>query len=300
MAPRLKIDGPLGKGLKKVLTKRLEKAQRLLDSADEDLETAVHDVRKEFKALRSLSRMIRHLVEKDDYKRLNTHLRDASRELSSLRDVHALSEAVEVLIGETGVAADEREPLRRMAASSATTHDEADPARVQSALRQARALLEPLPHLVRSLDLPQHDPHPYVEGLGRSYREARDALAHGFDTHEPEDLHEARKRVINWRYQLDLVALIWHPVLKAEVSELQALREHLGQHNDVVMLQGALESDAGAWAELEARQAWIDRAHGVRSKLVERSEHAAALLFNDPPKRRAARLEGLWQAARRS
>ena len=226
-------------------------------------------------------------------------MRDAGRSLSSLRDAHALNEAIELLGKELEVKPATLAPLRRAADRVAAAPAAGAADNPAAAMADAIAQLSPLPDLVEALDLPDDDPAPYVKSLAQSYREARDALRHGFATRRAEDLHEARKRVINWRYQLDLVSPIWPPVIRAEVGELQALRTHLGDHNDLVMLEAAIAAGEPPWSRLTKPEAWTARTGEVRSHLVERAERAASLLFSEPPKRRARRLSDWWTAVRR-
>ncbi len=298
MAPRLKVSGPIGQDLKGILRKRIKTAEDHLAADTGDLETAIHEARKELKASRSLARLIRHLVHKDDYRTLNSSLRKAGQTISGLRDVHALNGAVDLLVAESGLKTDAKKPLRKAVARMAETRAAAPGEDPATLIARARRHIAPLPKLVAGLDLPD-EPEPYVEGLARCYREARKALKHGFDTRAAEDLHDARKRVINWRYQLDLVSPVWKPVLRAEVKELQALREHLGDHNDIAMLQHLLEANEEPWSRLADREAWIGRCEELRARLVDRARRSADLLFAERPKRHAGRIGTWWEVARR-
>lgn len=298
MVQSLKVDGKIGRSFKSIMEERLGKADELLANADGDLETAIHDARKQFKACRSLIRLVRHVIPKDDYKAINQSLRDAGRTISELRDTHALYEAIDLLVQESGLKTDARKPLRKAADRASGALEQSDRRKPDELIKAARGLIAPLPKRVKGLDLPDNETKAYVGGLGRSYREARKALKRGFETRVPEDLHDARKRVINWRYQLDLVSPIWKPVIKSEVKELQALREHLGNHNDVVMLERALESGEPPWGRLAKRDEWVARSKELRSSLVDRAERASSLLFAESPKRHAGRIGLWWDAVR--
>ena len=51
-----------------------------------------------------------------------------------------------------------------------------------------------------------------------------------------EELHELRQRVVEHRYQMEIVQALWPRMVKLWVGEAQRLRERLGSHQDLVVL----------------------------------------------------------------
>jgi hypothetical protein len=53
-----------------------------------------------------------------------------------------------------------------------------------------------------------------------------------------DDLHELRRRVIEHRYQMELVEPLWPRLGKIWVEEAQRLRDRLGRYQDLAVLAG--------------------------------------------------------------
>ncbi len=93
MAYRLEPSASTQDEVRRVANERLGKAIVLLDglsgSGPDEIEDAVHEVRKRCKETRGLARLVRPALG-DQFGRLNHTVRDAANELSSIRDAHAL------------------------------------------------------------------------------------------------------------------------------------------------------------------------------------------------------------------
>jgi CHAD domain-containing protein len=75
-----------------------------------------------------------------------------------------------------------------------------------------------------------------VDGLTDTYRSARRAMPKSWREATPEELHELRKRVVEHRYQMELVESLWPRFGKLWVEETQRLRNRLGAHQDLAVL----------------------------------------------------------------
>jgi CHAD domain-containing protein len=136
-----------------------------------------------------------------------------------------------------------------------------------------------------------------AERVTETYRRARRALPGEWEEASAEELHELRRRVIEHRYQMELVEPLWPRLGKLWVEEAQRLRDRLGRYQDLVVLSGLT-----APHQLLAR--W-------RSKLVpliagRQSVHLAAAsrlggrLFAERPKAFRRRLQAMWKASPRA
>lgn len=290
----MNIGGRTGSEVSGALTDLLSSSAARLVSRRGDVHEIVHDARKDLKAFRSYLRLVRALVGEEAYARLNAVARDAARALSEARDSQALHDAIDQL--------EKSAPRRRI--DIAALRRGADSAVAQSAGRKAlrdlcRAVagrIRPLRDEVADWTLPD-DHDAYLDGLATTYRAARKALRKGLGSGLAEDLHEARKRVIHWRYQLELFSGLWPRLLKAEVRELQDLREDLGQHNDLVLLQRRIADGEDGFAGLKQREVCLDAILVLRAQRTRTAARRAGLLFSEPPKSRRRRLEGWWKMA---
>ena len=111
---------------------------------------------------------------------------------------------------------------------------------------------------------------------------------------EDDDLHELRQRVVEHRYQMELVGPLWPRLGKLWVAEAQRLRERLGSHRDLSLLAQATAPHQllAPWRSrlqpaIEARKA----AHAAAAQRL------AARLFAERPKAFRRRIAALWDAA---
>ena len=88
--------GSLDQNLRRIVADQLDKATQEIESQEIDRHEAVHQVRKRFKKLRSLARLVRPGLE-ERYSQINIWYRNAGRRLSRVRDTESMREAIERL-----------------------------------------------------------------------------------------------------------------------------------------------------------------------------------------------------------
>jgi CHAD domain-containing protein len=294
---RIDVTGPVGPDIQSAMDELLSEAVGLLLSKKGDFDEAVHDARKNLKAFRSFLRLLRPIIG-EDYVTLNVQARDAARTLSQARDSVALHDAISLVEKFYGHHKKHRPDFKGLRhAADAEGRDTASDKVIRAASKDVAALLSPSRKMVASWVLPEN-PAPYIKGLRTTYKAARGTLSRGLGTRLPYELHEARKRVIHWRYQLDLFTGVWPRVLKATVRELQDLREDLGQHNDLVLLETRIRAAERGFAELSDTDPFLDAITVIRARRVLSARYRQTLLFSDPPDTVASHLSLWWDAAK--
>ena len=248
MAYNLDPHGDLGTELRITALECLDDALERLtgltaDATTEDIETAVHETRKRCKEVRGLARLARPALGKR-FARFNATVRDSSRELSALRDAHALLGTIEDLSEE--VSADDAPHLdavraRQEQAVAAVTADlsASDPriSRAVKGLRKARGMVE-----VWSL---ADDVRPVAAGLTKTYVDGREALATAHSDPTDHHVHEWRKRVKDLWYQTRLLEPATPTALEALVEQLDELSDLLGSDHDLAVLVAEVEAAEG-------------------------------------------------------
>ena len=99
-----------------------------------------------------------------------------------------------------------------------------------------------------------------------------------------EALHELRKRVVIHRYQMDIVEPLWPRFTKMWTGEAQRLRDRLGKHQDLLMLESLTgpHQPLARWrsrlapAIAERRAAHVDARRAHRRAAVRREAERAA------------------------
>jgi CHAD domain-containing protein len=280
-----------GEPLRTVARGILAEARAALENGSRSDAEAVHNFRKAMKRWRALLRLLEpHLG--DSGRRLRIAARDLARELSGPRDAQSALNAIDdTLKHDANFSRASLRTIRkrvdevRMRAESTTLTLELR-TQVLAYLRRATLAVDRWPVAQIGFD-------DIAERLTETYKRARRGLPDKWPATDAESLHELRRRVIEHRYQMELVEPLWPRLGKLWVEETQRLRDRLGRYQDLVVLDGLT-----APHQLLAR--W-------RSKLApliadRQAVHLAAAarlggrLFAERPKAFRRRLQAMWKA----
>jgi len=240
---RLKKSESAADGLVRVVVERIDHALELLrESGREDHEKAVHTVRKDLKKARSAVRLARSGIGEKRYRRANVRLGDAGRRLSAARDATVKKQTLEALRHQFEA------DLDTTAAEAITSAVAAlDPATVSPAAEVERSMSEVADELelVRSSIMEWEFEvggwRLVADGLDRTYRRGRNALADVSAGPSAEHVHAWRKRIKDLWYQLRLLEKVWPAMIGGLTSESHELAELVGDHHDLALLTDELE-----------------------------------------------------------
>jgi CHAD domain-containing protein len=251
---------------------------------------AVHDFRRAMKRWRAFLRLLEPFVG-EEARRLRDEARDLAAALTGARNAQSALDALGDLEkhGLTLSAhsiAGLRERIEEIARAAETTTLNADMrARLGDALAAAEATVERWPLHVVTFDQ-------VADRLTRFYRDVRRRIPADWPAADAEELHELRKRVVIHRYQMDIVEPLWPRFGKMWTGEAQRLRDRLGRHQDVLML----ESLTGPHQPLVR---WRTRlAAGIAERRAAHVAGAARLaerLFVEKPNTFRRRLDAMWR-----
>jgi CHAD domain-containing protein len=261
-----------------------------LDTPDITDEVAVHELRKTFKRWRAILRLAGPAIG-DEAEVLRIEARDLARQIASARDSRAALEAIDDL-GEDMLGLSARsiatmtERLSQIGASAeAASLTPMLKARISEALARAANAIDRWP-------LDRFDSAEANRQLTATYRRVRDAMPEEWSTASPEHLHRLRQRVVEHRYQMELVDPLWPKLMRVWVSEAQRLRDRLGSHQDLAVLQRMAEphQPLAHWrSRLTPLIAERQAAH------VQTARRLAGRLFAEKPKAFRQRLASLWK-----
>jgi CHAD domain-containing protein len=281
-----------GRALGTTAQQELAAALAVLNDRQYGSTEAVHDIRKSMKRWRALLRLLEPFLGEDG-RRLRIEARDLARSLQSAREPRSALDA----LADLGHDHDALAP-RSVATISARLEDMRRAGEAKTLTDDTRAELRmKLQATVGEIErwpLAQIDGPAIAARLGETYRRVRKTIPENWGQTPAEDLHELRKRVVEHRYQMELVEPLWPKVGKVWVAEAQKLRERLGSYQDLVVL-------ANMTAPHQPLAPWRSR---LAPPIAERQKRhlasaarIAGRLFAEKPKAFRRRIEALWAAA---
>jgi CHAD domain-containing protein len=278
------------RALAALLREILASGRKPLDATDLSDEVAVHDLRKAFKRWRAALRLVAPVIG-EEAERLRLEARDLAREVATARDSRAAVEALADLDRENAVLsarsrATMTNRLRQIGDSAeAASLTPVLKARIADALTFAASAVERWP-------IERFNTAEATRQLTEAYRRACDAVPSDWASASPETLHRFRQRVVDHRYQMELVESLWPRLVKVWIAEAQRLRDRLGADQDLVLLARMTEphQPLAPWRSrlmplIAARQA--EHTAGAR-RLTGR-------LFAETPKAFRRRIAALWK-----
>jgi CHAD domain-containing protein len=288
----IRKDLPAGEALRRHMRKALKALAADLSAALEG--AGVHAARKRLKLSRSLLRMMEPALGETVFAREDGCLQEASHALAGLRRNEAMLEAIGKLAASRGAASTAvlealTQAIRHMQASN--TDAGSLPERIATALER----IETLRGRLADWPLPKRDIRPLVAGMRASYARARKKLREGLDQGRVTLLHEARKSIIHHYHHLDLLKPLWPKLLTIWLTELQDLREALGDLNDLDELEGLLAEGAIALPDKVMEQAALKLIAARRKALIGKIGSDTGHLFAEKPSFFAARMAALWE-----
>jgi CHAD domain-containing protein len=281
---------PAARALAALLRDIVASARLPLDAQGMTDAVAIHDFRKAFKRWRALLRLIGPVIG-EEAEALRVETRDLAREMATARDSQAALEALADLGDEIPTLSPRSRAtiagrLTQIGASAeAAILTPALKLRIGDLLNRSAAAVERWP-------TDHFDCHEATRQLTATYRKVRDTEPKDWAAAPPEHLHQLRQRIVEHRYQMELVEPVWPKLIKVWLSETQRLRDRLGAHQDLhvlARLTGPHQPLAHWRSRLAAPIAHRQAAH------VAAAQRLAGRLFAERPRAFRDRLAALWK-----
>ena len=293
--PILQPGQPVGDALRAIAGHLLTDAHDIIEDHARDSALAVHDIRRAMKRWRSMLRLLAPFLDETG-RNLRDDARELSRKLSRARDVQSALDAFHDAVDATLHLPPTLPPQSLLSIHArleelkirlqGAAWDEETRQKLSDYITAASYQVSYWPlHALTFADL--------ADRLAETYRRARRALPEDWEQASAQELHELRRRVIEHRYQMELVEPAWPRLGRIWVDEAQRLRNRLGAYQDLAIL-------AQFTAPHQPLAPWRSRLMPIIA--YRQSEHAksasrvAARLFAEPPKAFRRRLEALWEA----
>jgi CHAD domain-containing protein len=292
MAFELSHTRSIDANVRRIAVEQLDEALELLRDHDPaGRSAAIHEARKRTKMVRALARLAQPGLG-GAHRKVNIRVRDGARQLSDLRDAHALLATWNRI---TAVVPDlaTLDPVRLRLSARAHVITDAD---ADQRIERAIEHLEQARGRVERWDLPEGLGALRV-GLRSSQRRGRRALRAVLDDSSDEHLHELRKRVKDLWYHGRLVRPSAPSLLDGYVSTLHDLSAALGDDHDLAVLMHLARNDIDGFGGHDIVDRLDRLLAPLRAELQGRSLPVAARVLAEPPKGFARRLAAyleLW------
>ncbi|MEI9976917.1 MAG: CHAD domain-containing protein [Ignavibacteriota bacterium] len=293
MAYRFRQGESIPQNVKRIAREELGAALRQLrGKGTTPGEESVHEVRKSIKKMRALLRLVRPQLG-DFFADENVRLRDTGHRLSQLRDAGALIGVVDNLRKrpQAKTAGKALSAVRRrLNRQKLHIEEDVETRRLKPELTDA---LRQTQQSIRYWPL-ETDGFPAIaEGLERTFRDGREAMARARKTGRREDFHEWRKRVKDHWYQVRLLQKVWGDVMVAYESSLKELENALGEDLNLAILSEHVESMA---SENGFNAASLGKTiDAARKELRERALEIGARIYAEKPREFLRQIKRLWK-----
>ena len=243
MSFQLEPGVELPHNIRRIAAEQVARARKCLaHPPNGDVHEGIHEARKCFKRLRGVVRMARPALGKDVYRKENARFRDAGRALSTVRDTQALVESFDLLEQAYGrrVAFERMRPLRHALAERREAVED-DAADLEARVSDVAAMLEGSAAAIDRWPLADADAGDLARGMQRVYRRARKGWEQARTAHDPDRLHDWRKRAKYLRYQFQLLKGVDESWARDCHKGFRKLSDLLGDHHDLEVLRGVLD-----------------------------------------------------------
>jgi CHAD domain-containing protein len=301
VAFRLRRQESAVKGVKRNVKRQIETALDQLRADDPPTDEAVHEIRKSFKLIRALLRLVRDDLGDSVYRRENLVFRDAGRLLGEIRDAKILVDTLDELGDKSAdsVPPDGFQQARKAMAAelkAVTKRVLVD----QNASVVVAEAIEPV--LARLKDWTSDDDgwSALQPGLKRVYRAGRRARDRCEDQPTDEDLHEWRKQAKYLWHQLELLEPAWSVANKDLAKPAHKLNQLLGEDHDLATLWQTLDRDPLAYGGRENLEAIFSKIKSRRETLEKEALDLGRSVYSDGPADFTKRIGSCWEKWRSS
>lgn len=297
MSFELRSGESVRKNIRRIVRKQLDNAlEELTGEQKGQRDEAVHEVRKCFKRVRAVLRLVRPVIGTKTYRAENSCFRDAARPLTEVRDAKILIETLDGLVKhfqehiDDRAFSDVRKALQEnLRAVRRRVLDEQNAFSVAAeVVRQARGRVKSwtdVPKKWSAMGL----------GLEITYRQARASFEATAADPTVETLHEWRKQAKYQCYQLEILRPIWPERLEELANEADRVGELLGDDHDLAVLRQMLNDDPDRFGDEGDREMLLALIDRRRTELEQEAMLLGGRFFRDRPRPFARRLKGYWK-----
>lgn len=252
-------------------------------SSENDPVTAIHEIRKKLKMLRSLLKMLRFTGDQEKFEQANVLLRDLGRLMSEIRDAHVRNITLTEIELNNGLKNFERILQEIIETNTHQTKQLEEVYFVKfNVFSRILMKLEKNHEITAFLDSCSFDRTKIMEGYSKTYADGFNSFFTAFVYPSSELLHEWRKRLKDLNSQS--IYLGSHlPIMGTNLSEMDMLSDILGEDHDFWMLSEWISEQTWSAINLPAIYKFVEKIEEKRSKLQRSAEYYGKNIYSIEP-----------------
>lgn len=287
---RIRRRRSLQKSLRRLFATLVERAETEL-AVTPPPPAAVHEARKSVKRLRALVSLVA-IDMGSDARRMDRTLRDINRALSATRDATVALATLDGLAQSAGEGLANDFAVCRAALDRRLAHVS------ERGLDIHRDVLTPLRQLGRDWKHWRWTDDEWKllkPNLCATYRRGRRQYRKIAAGAPAEELHDLRKMVKATQYHLEFLIPIAPQRLQSEHDEWERLADALGNHHDLWVLEGLIQTTPGKQLPRAARGLILGEIQSAARQLEQQIDQLAPIVYAEHSRAVTARLGVYWQ-----
>lgn len=281
----------------RIFLEQIDYIKKQAEKDQEDVHKSIHEIRKSIKRIRAVLRMIRDEIGYSSYHRENVFFRNLSRNLSDIRNYEVLSGSIHNLQADLSntIPASvfnslEQELSRQLEMVSGGQ------IRLTQLVKQIAGEIENAKARIYDFPIEHDDFRAFEGGLFRIYRQGKRYLRDVRKDSSPSltQLHNMRKRMKYFWYQVEILQPIFPGLMKAYASTLETITENLGVYHDLEVLQEFL-SETKIISDLQVSEALQEACEAKKTMLLSNIWMMADIAYSEKPRSMVDRLASYWK-----
>ena len=265
------------------------------EKGQEEVDKSIHETRKSMKRIRAVLRMIRDEIGYSSYYRENTFYRDLGRKLSEIRNFEVLSGSIRNLKEDLSntITPDVFELLEKELGRqrNMVTGGQAG---LSQLLREMARKIEISRERIYDFPIRHNDFRAFEGGLFRMYRQGKRYLRDAKKNPSPTQVHDLRKRLKYFGYQVEILQPIFPGPMRAYASTLETVGENLGIYHDLQVLQEFL-GELNIIPDQKISETLHEACLARQSMLLYNTWPMADIAYSEKPAAMVNRLASYWK-----
>jgi len=285
----------INKNIHRILLDQFHSIIMQSEKSQEEVHKSIHESRKSMKRIRAVLRMIMDEIGYSSYYRENAFYRDLSRKLSEIRNFEVLSGSIRNLKEDlSNTMPPDVFELLEEALEKQRNMVTGGQAGLSQLLKEMARMIEIARDRIYDFPIRHDDFRAFEGGLIRMYRQGKRYLRDAKKNPSPTQVHDLRKRLKYFWYQVEILQPIFPGPMKAYASTLELIAENLGVYHDLQVLQEFI-NETDIISDLKINETLHEACLARQSMILYNTWPLADIAYSEKPAAMVNRLASYWK-----